>query len=395
MTHSRAAADPTVTAFDATVVAVDGTDVRLEETYFYPQGGGQPADRGTIEGVPVDHVETVDGDVVHRLSDEPPFETGEDVVASIDEEFRTYAMRSHTASHALYGAGRRLLDDLGYGGFGITNEKVRVDFETTTDVTDEVLVELERLTNRAIWDSRDVSWQEIPREEALSRDDVAFNDATEEGVMEEADAIRIVTIDGWDVAACGGTHVSNTREIGLVSVLERSNPGEGLTRVEFAVGPTAIRERAEQHRAALDAARAAGTGISDLPDELRRMQSEIDSLEDEVRSLTDEVLSARLSGLERVERNGRSWRLGVVDGFDANQVGERVQGMAGDDADVVAVAGGEGRAFLVVATTGDVDASAVVEDVTDAFGGGGGGGPTFAQGGGLDADPADVVAHLR
>ncbi|MFW5937415.1 MAG: alanyl-tRNA editing protein [Halanaeroarchaeum sp.] len=395
MTHSLAAAEPTVTDFEATVTSVDGATVVLDETYFYPQGGGQPADRGTIGGIEVDHVEDVDGETIHRLSRAPDFEVGEAVVGTIDDEFRTYTMRAHTASHVLYGAGRRMLDDLGYGGFGITNEKVRVDFETTTDVTDEVLVELERLTNRAIWESRDVSWEEVSQEEALDREDVAFNDATEEGVMADSDAIRLVTVDGWDVAACGGTHVGNTREIGQVVLLERSNPGEGLTRVEFAVGPTANERRATEHRSVLDASRTIGTNVEELPAEVDRLLEERETLEEEVRSLTDEVLGSRLADLEAVERDGATWRVGVVDGFDSNDVGEKIQELAGEDADVFAVAGGRGRAFVAVATDGSVDASEVVDEVTATFGGGGGGGPTFAQGGGLDADPGDVVEFLQ
>ena len=225
-------------------------------------------------------------------------------------------------------------------------------------------------------------------------DDIAFNTATEEGVMEEADEVRVVTIDGWDVAACGGTHVANTREIGAVTVLDRSNPGEGLTRVEFAVGPTAIQRAAATHRSALAAARTAGTSVDDLPTEVERLQTEVGSLEADVRSLTDEVLGARIAGLETVERDGATWHLGAIEGFEANEIGDRLQEAVGDG-QVFAVAGGHGRAFLVVASDGTVDANGVVEGVTDAFGGGGGGGPTFAQGGGLDADPADVVAFLR
>ncbi|MFB6133632.1 MAG: alanine--tRNA ligase-related protein, partial [Halanaeroarchaeum sp.] len=88
MAASLAPADPTVTDFDATVESVDGGAVVLDETYFYPQGGGQPADRGTIGGVRVEHVETVDGRPVHTLVHDPTFAAGDDVVASIDDAFR-------------------------------------------------------------------------------------------------------------------------------------------------------------------------------------------------------------------------------------------------------------------------------------------------------------------
>jgi alanyl-tRNA synthetase len=394
---TRAPEDPEVLEFEATVTAVDGRAVELDETYFYAESGGQPSDRGTVDGVPVEHVYEAAETVVHTLESTPDFEAGDDVVCAIDEEFRTYCMRAHTASHALYGAGRRLLDDLGYGGFDISAEKVRVDFTTTTDIDDEVLVELERLTNRAVWESRDVSWDEVPTAEATERDDVAFNTKTEEGVMDDADTVRIVEIDGWDVAACGGTHVSNTREIGPVTVLGRSNPGEGLTRVEFAVGPSGIDHWADVHRAALDAATRLDASVEELGEAAARLQSENESLSDDLQEAESALLGVRLGEFDTFDRDGATWRLGVLDGFGPNEAGEAAKSAVGDGADVVAVVGDQSRPYLVVAAAagGDIEAGDEVERVTEAFGGGGGGGPTFAQGGGIDATPEDVVDFLK
>ncbi|MFB6302062.1 MAG: alanyl-tRNA editing protein [Haloferacaceae archaeon] len=395
--RSLAPTDPDVRRFESTVRRVDGREVVLDETYFYPEGGGQPADRGVLGGVAVDDVRAdgADGAVVHRLAEPPSFAAGETVVGTVDDAFRTYCARAHTASHALFGAGRRLCEDLGYGGFGIDEEKVRVDLRTPTTVDDDLLVDLERLTNRTVWDSRDVRWEEVPVDEARAREEVAFNTRTEEGVMTDAETVRLVTIDDWDVAACGGTHVRNTREIGPVAVLGRSNPGEGLTRVEFAVGPTAIERRAAVHRNALDAARELGTNVADLAAETAALREERDALDAEVAALTDEVLAARLADLPTVERDGRRFRVGTVEGFGPNEVGDWVRGRP-DDGEVVAVAGdADGTAYVVVATAGDPDASAVVADVTDEFGGGGGGSPTFAQGGGIPAAPTEIAVYLR
>ncbi|RLM72738.1 hypothetical protein DVK05_16670, partial [Halorubrum sp. Atlit-8R] len=144
--------------------------VTLDHTYFYAESGGQPADSGTIDGVQVVDVQEDADAVRHTLTASPSFEVGDAVTGVVDDDFRTYCMRAHTASHVLYGAGRRLLDDLGYGGFDISEEKVRLDFTTPTEIDDETLVELERLTNRAIWDSLDVSWAEVPADEATARD---------------------------------------------------------------------------------------------------------------------------------------------------------------------------------------------------------------------------------
>ncbi|PSP83411.1 hypothetical protein BRC83_06875 [Halobacteriales archaeon QS_1_68_17] len=392
---SKAAAEPYVTEFESRVERIDGREVVLAETYFYAESGGQPADRGTLGGVPVEDVQKVDGSVVHALAEVPPFDTGDAVTGAVDPDFRTYCMRAHTASHVLYGAGRQVLDDLGYGGFGIGDEKVRVDFATTTEIDDDLLVELERLVNRTVWDSREVTWREMDREAALADDEIAFNTKTEEGVT-GLDTIRVVEVEGWDVAACGGTHVGNTREMGPVTLLDRSNPGEGLTRVEFAVGPPGIERRAEERANALQAARTADTRVADLPEMVERIKTERDDLQEELADLRGDLVDARIAELreETVRKDGAEWLVGSIAGLDANGLQDRVQELAGEAADVAVLVSEDGQ-YLAAGTTGEVDAGDLVAEVTDEFGGGGGGGPTVAQGGGLGADAATVVSYLR
>ena len=393
--RSRASAEPDVTGFEATVRRIDGCDVVLEETFFYPEGGGQPADRGFLDDVAVTHVRETDGEVVHELATEPDVAAGDVVRGAIDPDFRTYCARAHTASHALFGAGRRLFEDLGYGGFGITEEKVRVDLATPTEVDDAALVELERLVNRVVWDSRDVTWEQVPREDALGREDVAFNTATEEGVT-DAEQVRLVEIEGWDVAACGGTHVRNTREIGPVTVLDRSNPGEGLTRVTFAVGPVAIDRRATEATAARRAARTLDAPLTDIDAAAERIRTDHEALSETIDDLREQVVTARLSALadETVICEDAAWLVGTVPHADANDLAEHAQRAADGSADVVALVGESGD-YLAVASAADVDAGEVVDSVTTAFGGGGGGSPALAQAGGLDAGADEVVDFLR
>lgn len=383
----RAAADPETLSFRAEV-ETGGTDVVLSETYFYPEGGGQPADRGTIDGVTVEDVQSHDGRVVHSLAE--PIDGGRTVTCNVDPEFRRYCTRAHTASHVLYGAGRRLLDDLGYGGFDIDDRKVRVDFATTTTLDDAVLAGLERLVNRAVWDSRAVTWETRPADEALADDAVAFNAKTEEGIA--GDDVRVVTIEGWDAAACGGTHVRNTREIGPVTVLERSNPGEGMTRVEFAVGPAAIDARTTEKRALAAAAAELGVAPGAVPDRTTELLEELEQLRDERDGLQAELAAARLAAFPAVERDGGTWLVGELD-LDPNDLGAVAREHAGERADVVALVAPDGT--LAVASDGAVDASEVVDAVTDEFGGGGGGSATVAQAGGLDTKAARVVEFLR
>ena len=364
MAPSKAPDDPETLTFEATVEE-GGTEVVLSETYFYPEGGGQPADRGTLGGYDVIGVKVHGGTVVHSIDGE--LDPGTTVTGELDPAFRRYCMRAHTASHALYGAGRRLFEELGYGGFDISPEKVRVDLRTPSEIDDRAIVELERLTNRCVWDSRDVSWDRLPREEALARDDVAFNTKTEEGIAGET--VRIVEIEGWDVAACGGTHVPNTRRIGPVTVLDRSNPGEGLTRIEFAVGGEGIDRRATEKRAALEAAAEVGTNVESIPEEIERLRADREALQAERDELRSELLGVRLDAIasDPFDRNEKRWAAGVVDS-DANALAEAVRDRPGE-VDVLVLATPDGR---LAVGAGPVDASGIVEELTERFGGGGG-----------------------
>ncbi|SDJ52427.1 alanyl-tRNA editing protein [Natronorubrum texcoconense] len=413
MTGQRAAREPYTTRFETEVTSIDGRNVWLETSYFYGESGGQPADRGTIGGIEVADVRYDDGEHVHVLAEEPSFRVGKRVLCSIDWSFRMYCMRAHTASHVLYGAGRRLLEDLGYGGFDISEEKVRVDLETSTALDDETLLELDTLVNRVVWESRPVTWDDIPVADAREREAIAFNEATEEGAFQKG-RLRIVTIGGendngtanglvrrdggssdpWDVAACGGTHVRNTREVGPVTVLGRSNPGKGLTRVELAVGPRAIDRRETEKRVALSSRRALGVPLEDVGDELARLDDERDELAAEVRSLHRELVETDLERAKPFERGGLEWVATTVAEVDVNDAGEIASAAAGDLADVVVIAGDTGSSYAVVAASGSCSAETVIGDLTDEFGGGGGGSAALAKAGGFDATPAEVVASL-
>ena len=392
MTHAptnRSAAEPYVTAFDAAVRSVDGRDVTLDTTYFYAEGGGQPADRGTLGGQDVVGVQTDDGITVHTLAEPPEFEAGETVTGDIDDAFRTYSMRAHTASHIVYGAGRKLFESHGYGGFDIGEDSIRLDFMTDAESVDAL--GLQRLANEAVWETRDVEWYEMDIADARADEEIVFN------LGDAADATaRIVEIDGWDISACGGTHVAHTSEVGPIEILDVSNPGADRLRVEYAVGPTAIQRRIDDARAARRAAETLDTGVDNLPGRAQQLRTENGELRDELADCHERLLDARIDSLagEPIARNGEEWVVGSVESVGPNTVADRLAERE-TDADVVVLAGRDGSTFVVVGTDGGRDANDVIDTITDEFGGGGGGQPTLAQGGGLEADPAAVVDSLR
>jgi alanyl-tRNA synthetase len=135
----------------------------------------------------------------------------------------------------------------------------------------------------------------------------------------------------------------------------------------------------------------------DVTEEVWRLRDEVEDLETTIEDLEGQLAEFQLEELRTQvqERDGREWLAGAVEGLDANALSDHAKALAGDAAGVVALVGQDGRTFVVVADHGESDAAAVVQDVTDEFGGGGGGSPQFAQGGGIDADPTAVVGYLR
>jgi len=385
--------EPSVTTFETTVRSVDGRDVVLDETYFYAEGGGQPADSGTLGGHELVDVQKRDAVTVHTLGDVPDFEAGDTVVGDIDDDARTYSMRAHTASHVVYGAGRKLFGDHGYGGFDIGEDSVRLDFRTDADADEVSALAFQRLANEAVWDDRAVEWYEMDAAEAESDDDIVFNLRDDADLTE---TVRIVEIDGWDISACGGTHVARTVEVGPIEVVDVSNPGANLVRVEYAVGESAIDRQIAETRAATRAADTLDTSVEGLPRRAENLLSENTELKTELADLREELLSARIDSLteEPVTRGSDEWVVGTVDGVGPNTVSDQLADRE-IDADTMVLTGRDGQTFVVVATDGGRDANEVIGDITDQFGGGGGGQPTLAQGGGLDAEPETVVESLK
>ncbi len=385
-----AAETPEITTFEATVTSVDGRSVTLEQTYFYAEGGGQPADRGTIDGIAVADVQSRDDRTVHTLAEPPTFAPGETVTGRIDADFRTYCQRAHTASHIVYGAGRRLFETPEYGGFDIASDRVRIDFATERDASDVDPLTVQEMVNQVVWEDRAVEWYERETTDARADDSIVFNLEDDE----LGETVRIVDIDGWDVSACGGTHVYSTGEIGYINVLGASNPGAGLVRIEYAVGPAAIEAQLDASRAARTAAERLDTDVAGLPGRVADVTAEVETQRERATTLANWGLEARLDALAA---NAEDWAVGTVTTVDANTVSEFLRDRDSLPAPVVAFVGAQNRPFLVVGTPpgNEHDANGIVQTVTDEFGGGGGGQPTLAQGGGIDAEPTAVVEYLR
>jgi misacylated tRNA(Ala) deacylase len=218
--------------FEATVVEVDATEraVALDRTAFFPGGGGQPCDRGTLSGIPVIRTGRKGDMVWHWLDGEPPA-VGSTVSGKLDWELRYELMRTHTAFHILCGVVWRDWKAQVTGG-NMEPLKGRMDFEFET-LRKELVAEIETRINAEVAAARPLSVRILPRAEAFQIPDLIRTkiNLLPEGIQE----VRIVDIRGLDLQADGGTHVANTREVGTIRVVGYESKGKINKRLKIEI----------------------------------------------------------------------------------------------------------------------------------------------------------------
>lgn len=236
MTDLLYLADSYLRTFDARVVGLteDGA-VELDRTAFYPAGGGQPFDTGTLTAGDrtwrVTAVTKAGPRVLHTLDGSPPPEPGTVVHGEIDWDRRYRLMRTHSALHVLCGVVFREYGASVTGG-NMSTDKARMDFELE-DLSPERVANIEQMANARIAEGLPISWRELPRDEAFQIPDLIRTkiNLLPEGIQQ----VRVVEIAGLDLQADGGTHVRNTREIGGITVIGTRSKGRINKRLEIAL----------------------------------------------------------------------------------------------------------------------------------------------------------------
>ena len=220
--------------FQARVLGTEGSSMFLDQTAFYPRGGGQPGDRGTVEG---DHgtawvtdVSKKNDVIVHELYGDMPSKNSV-ITAYVDWELRYRLMRLHTALHIMSGVVYRTWN-AAVTGANIADDgsKARMDFSLEGIRVGDILEEIGALVADDIGKAAPVQCYELPRDRAMQIPNLIRSRISL--LPQNLETIRVVEIEGLDLQADGGTHVSNTREIGQVRILGGSNKGRINRRVE-------------------------------------------------------------------------------------------------------------------------------------------------------------------
>lgn len=379
-------ADSHLLEFEARVVSVSETAdgraaVTLDRTAFYPTGGGQPTDTGTLGGARV--VECVDveaGGVLHVCEGDVPAE-GQTVTGRVDWPRRLDHMQQHTGQHILsqafvelYGAQTR--------SFRMTEDACEVDVELD-DPSDEKVERAVRRANEIVWGDRPVRVHSVTAEEAARLP--LRKDSAREGEL------RVVEIEGFDFSPCGGTHAASTGEVGVV-VARQWERAKGLVRVTFAAGVRAFEDYARANRTARAAAALFSVGRDEaaeaaarLQEENRQLQRRLRAAEEvaaraEARELYEEAAGSSASDEERPVVVARAF-----EGRDAEGLRRLASALAAHARAVAllgSVEGGAARLVFARSAEAPGDMNALMRAACQTLGGRGGGRPDMAQGGG-------------
>ena len=298
----------TFTANVNEVIDQDGrTALVLDRTAFYPTSGGQPFDTGSIEGVPVEEVIDLDGDrIAHVVA--VPLASGTLVQCHIDWARRFDHMQQHTGQHVLSAAFDRV-HRARTESFHLGSDTSTIDFAVTLSA--EAIAAAEQEANRIVWEDRPVRVRFVSDEDAAS---LPLRKEPARG-----GTLRLVEVEGWDLSACGGTHVAAAGAIGLIAVtgFERFKGG---IRLEFVCGGRALARIREQRDVIARAVRHLSVLPLDLPGAIERLQDDLKAQKGAVRALQQRLVRyeaerVRCAGLGRrrgAPRRGAGRRVGCA-----------------------------------------------------------------------------------
>jgi alanyl-tRNA synthetase len=377
--------------------------IALPRTPFYIEAGGQVSDEGRLF---VEGAEATVKRMVRYAPGRPrlhmvevtegSFRSDQLVSAEVQQETRDATRRNHTATHLLHASLRQVLGDhVKQAGSLVAPDRLRFDFVHLAPMSPDQVLEVERLVNQQIRLNTPVQTEVRSTEEAIAAGAMALFGE------KYGDRVRVVSVGGFSLELCGGTHVRATGDIGLFTVTEESGVAAGVRRIEALTGAGAV-EKAQQHRRALQSVLSA---LSATPEQavetVQRLQAEAKRLGREVEQLKMKIALGAGAGSTSGDAGGDVQEIAGV-----KLVARRVEGLekaalrglADSLRDrlgsgvVVLASDNDGKVALVVAVTKDVttrvQAGRLVKELAPLIGGSGGGRPDFAEAGGKD--PAGI-----
>jgi len=357
------------------------TAVTLDCTAFYPTGGGQPSDTGTLNGARV--LECIDMEkdgVLHVIQGRAP-EIGASVKGRVDWTRRLDHIQQHTGQHILSQAFVTLFN-APTRGFRVMDNSCEIDVEIANP-TNELIERAVELANNVVWEDRQITIKTVAAEEAAQLP--LRKESSRQGEL------RLIEIEGFDLTPCGGTHAYRTGEVGLIAVRSWER-AKGLTRIEFVAGGRALADYRRANKSARTVAGLFSAGRDDAPKLAAHMLEENKELHRRIRTLEEVVAGVEADQLlSTISPNAAGTRVvtRIFDNRDAESLKHLAQALISHSNTIALLASREQEAArLVFAKSAEAngDMNVLMREACALIDGRGGGKPDLAQGGGRNVE---------
>lgn len=384
--------DESVREFEATVLKAigGGQYIVLDRTAFYPRGGGQEPDTGTINGAEVIEVtKQANNVIVHKLkSASAGLSEGALVKGKVNSRRRDLITKHHTATHVLNSASRNTLGSWVWQNSAFKEESYgRLDITHHSALSRDDVQRIELKANRVVRDNLPVTIKNYDRG-AAERE---FSFRIYQGGVVPGNNVRIVNIDNWDVEACGGTHVRKTGDIGLIKVVKSERIQDGVVRLEFVAGEAALDYVQRQERQLAFIAQTLGSSREKVVESFSRSIEEGEAAKRKLRTVLRKVagdMAKSISAQAKILPSG----VRIYSTYDEEleedyhiALGEK--SIEVDPSLVYVALLSRGESIRVIVFAGEqarkkVKAGAIAKQLSSVLGGSGGGNDRFGQGGG-------------
>jgi len=375
--------------FEAKVLKIiNGKFIVLDKTSFYPRGGGQEPDHGTIANYDVIDVNKHGNVVVHEVKGGVPRE-GEIVKCKIDAMRRYGITRHHSSTHILNASSRNILGSWIWQHSAFKEKDyARLDITHHSNLTEEEITKIEDLANLTIRKNISILINEFERGDAEQK----YGFRIYQGGVVPVKLVRIVNVEGFDIEACGGTHVRKTGELGLIKITKAERIQDGVVRLEFVAGEAALKYTQNQDKKISQIVKTLGSSKEKIVESFDHVVKDSDDAKKKLKQLIKRTAeSAAKNSISQAKTLGKIKLYCTVDEeLDEEYhivVGE--QAIALDKSLIYCSLIVKNGSIRIVAFCGP-DASKtkkagdLVRDMSKVLGGSGGGKDTFGQGGGKD-----------
>lgn len=370
----------------------------LDQTPFYAEMGGQAADHGMIKGLDgsatalvMDCQKTPEGKYIHVAEvTQGAFSVGDTVMAEIDVPYRMDIARNHTATHLIQTALKRVLGvHVQQAGSSVDGERLRFDFSHFQAMTKEEIRQVEAEVNEIIFADLAVQCRELPIEEAKSLGAMALFGE------KYGDIVRVVSAGDYSVEFCGGIHVKNTSQIGMVKILSESGIAAGTRRIEALTGRKALAYYQEKEVLLSEVAEILKANRAEVVKKAEQLNSELKSAQKEIQDMKAAAIRGSIEDIlsDVQDIKGVKVLIQKLEGQDGNtlrEIGDLLRDKMGDSAVLVLISPVEEKVNVLAMATKEavnkgLHSGNIVKQVASCLGGGGGGRPDLAQAGGKNA----------